>query len=144
MLCNKRIDLSTAGVQFLYTRKPVYAVKCPIEFTQVILLAVFYLHGSYVFTAAKLIAPVMDKKDWEAGFDWVVETIKLDHEFLASKMEIEKALHYLKTKEFDKVIGHVPRLFYRHSPCCNVVTSLTLSSYLPTDSPGIRRCWNLG
>lgn len=60
---------------------------------------------SYVFTAAKLIAPVMDKKDWESGYDWVVETIKLDHEYLASKMEIEKALHYLKTKEFDKVIG---------------------------------------
>lgn len=63
---------------------------------------------SYVFTAAKLIAPVMDKKDWESGYDWVVETIKLDHEYLASKMEIEKALHYLKTKEFDKVIGHIP------------------------------------
>lgn len=47
----------------------------------------------------------MDKKDWETGYDWVVETIKLDHEYLASKMEIEKALHYLKTKEFDKVIG---------------------------------------
>ena len=45
----------------------------------------------------------MDKKDWEAGYDWVVETIKLDHEYLASKMEVEKALHYLKTKEFDKV-----------------------------------------
>lgn len=60
---------------------------------------------SYVFTAAKLIAPVMDKKDWESGYDWVVETIKLDHEYLASKMEIEKALHYLKTKEFDKVIS---------------------------------------
>lgn len=45
----------------------------------------------------------MDKKDWEAGYEWVVETIKLDHEYLASKMEIEKALHYLRTKEFDKV-----------------------------------------
>ncbi|CAM9656365.1 unnamed protein product [Laminaria digitata] len=61
----------------------------------------------YVFTAAKLIAPVMDKKDWEAGYDWVVETIKLDHEYLASKMEVEKALHYLKTKEFDKAIEHL-------------------------------------
>lgn len=63
---------------------------------------------SYVFTAAKLIAPVMDKKDWESGYDWVVETIKLDHEYLASKMEVEKALHYLKTKEFDKVTGDIP------------------------------------
>ncbi|CAM9126724.1 unnamed protein product [Ectocarpus fasciculatus] len=61
----------------------------------------------YVFTAAKLIAPVMDKKDWESGYDWVVETIKLDHEYLASKMEVEKALHYLKTKEFDKAIEHL-------------------------------------
>lgn len=45
----------------------------------------------------------MDDKDWEAGFDWVVETIKLDHEFLASKMEIEKALYHLKIREFEKV-----------------------------------------
>lgn len=65
-----------------------------------------------MFTAAKLIAPVMDKKDWEAGYDWVVETIKLDHKYLASKMEIEKALHYLKTKEFDKV-----RSCTRFTPC---------------------------
>lgn len=50
----------------------------------------------------------MDKKDWEAGFDWVVETIKLEHEFLASKMEIEKALHYLKTRQFDKVQHTIP------------------------------------
>ena len=50
----------------------------------------------------------MDKKDWESGYDWVVETIKLDHEYLASKMEIEKALHYLKTKEFDKVTSIIP------------------------------------
>lgn len=62
----------------------------------------------YVFTAAKLVAPVMDKKDWESGYDWVVETIKMDHECLASKMEVEKALHYLKTKEFDKVSVYVP------------------------------------
>ncbi|CAM9116263.1 unnamed protein product [Hapterophycus canaliculatus] len=61
----------------------------------------------YVFTAAKLIAPVMDKKDWESGYDWVVEIIKMDHEYLASKMEVEKALHYLKTKEFDKAIEHL-------------------------------------
>lgn len=50
----------------------------------------------------------MDKKDWESGYDWVVETIKMDHEYLASKMEVEKALHYLKTKEFDKVCVNIP------------------------------------
>ncbi|CAM9133796.1 unnamed protein product [Discosporangium mesarthrocarpum] len=61
----------------------------------------------YVLTAAKLIAPVLDKKDWEAGYDWVVETMKLDHEHLASQMEIEKALQYLKNKDFEKAIEHL-------------------------------------
>lgn len=49
---------------------------------------------------------MVEKKDWEAGYDWVVEILKLDHEYLASKMEIEKALYSLKTKEFDKVTVH--------------------------------------
>lgn len=78
---------------------------------------------SYVFTAAKLIAPVMDKKDWEAGYDWVVETIKLDHEYLASKMEIEKALHYLKTKEFDKVFGVRTEMTQTVGPKCEPHTN---------------------
>lgn len=87
------------------------AVKLSSTLTDVTAFASFvtfpvcYPCRSYVFTAAKLIAPVMDKKEWEVGFDWVIETIRLDHEYLASKMEIEKALHYLKTKEFDKVTG---------------------------------------
>ncbi|CAM9106211.1 unnamed protein product, partial [Choristocarpus tenellus] len=61
----------------------------------------------YVLTAAKLIAPVLDKRDWEAGYDWVVDTMKVDHEHLASQMEIEKALQYLKSKDFDKAIEHL-------------------------------------
>lgn len=51
---------------------------------------------------------MIDKKDWEAGYDWVVEILKLDHEYLASKMEIEKALYSLKMKHFDKVGLHTP------------------------------------
>lgn len=82
----------------------------------------------------------MDKKDWEAGFDWVVETIKLDHEFLASKMEIEKALHYLKTKEFDKVIRHVPSLFFKRSPYCYVEILEIFALFMSTDSVAIRWC----
>ncbi len=33
---------------------------------------------------------VLDKKDWNAGFKWVIDTLKTEHEHLASEMEIER------------------------------------------------------
>jgi intraflagellar transport protein 88 len=52
-------------------------------------------------------APILDSRDWEVGFDWVVDTLKADHEHLASQMEIEKALQYLKDKQYDKAIEYL-------------------------------------
>jgi intraflagellar transport protein 88 len=44
---------------------------------------------NYIVTAARLIAPGLDKQNWVEGFKWVVETLKIDHEKMASMMEIE-------------------------------------------------------
>ena len=40
----------------------------------------------YMLTAAKLCAPALDKKDWITGYNWVIDTLKQDHESIASEM----------------------------------------------------------
>ena len=62
-------------------------------------------HG-IILTLAKLIAPKLED-DWVAGYDWVIAELRQshgEHEILASQMEIEKALHYMRNKEFEKAI----------------------------------------
>ncbi len=58
----------------------------------------------FITLAAKLIAPTLDSKDWVAGFDWVIETLRQDHDLIASEMMISKALTYLRNKSFEKAI----------------------------------------
>merc|ERR1719230_2531876 len=58
----------------------------------------------YILTAARLIAPTVDRRDWSAGFKWVIDALKVDHEEIASEMEIEKALMHLRSKQFDMAI----------------------------------------
>lgn len=31
----------------------------------------------------------LDKKDWNVGFKWVVDTLKVEHEHIASQLEVE-------------------------------------------------------
>jgi len=60
---------------------------------------------SAILSAARLIAPILNRKTWVAGFDWVVETLKESvHPQLASEVEIFKAIEYLKRKQFDLAI----------------------------------------
>jgi intraflagellar transport protein 88 len=40
----------------------------------------------YILTAAKLCAPALDKKDWLAGYNWVIDAMKINHEPIASEM----------------------------------------------------------
>ncbi|TMW56883.1 hypothetical protein Poli38472_002808 [Pythium oligandrum] len=59
----------------------------------------------YILIAAKLCAPALDKKDWLAGYNWVIDALKQEsQESLASEMEICKAHCFLKQKEFEKAI----------------------------------------
>ena len=58
-----------------------------------------------VTAGARLIAPVLDPRDWRIGFDWVIEDLK-NYEIkepssrLASELEMCKALNYLKYKKY--------------------------------------------
>jgi intraflagellar transport protein 88 len=59
----------------------------------------------FILIAAKLCAPVLDKKDWLVGFNWIIETLKQEnHENIASEMEICKAHQFLKQKNFEQAI----------------------------------------
>ena len=56
-----------------------------------------------ILTGAKLIAPYIDR-EWVAGYEWVIESLKQDYAVIASEMEIKKAVTYLRMKQFDKAI----------------------------------------
>ncbi len=59
----------------------------------------------YILVAAKLCAPALDKKDWLAGYNWIIDALKQENnESLASEMEICKAHCFLKQKDFEKAI----------------------------------------
>ncbi|OQR98053.1 Intraflagellar Transport Protein 88 [Achlya hypogyna] len=80
----------------------------------------------YILTAAKLCAPALDKKDWLTGYNWVIDAMKQDHEPIASEMEICKALHFLKNKEFDKAI-EVLKAFEKKDPALKAMAATNLS-----------------
>jgi len=58
-----------------------------------------------VLTAAKVIAPAIENS-FAKGFDWCIEQVKMSqrHE-LANDLEIQKALMYLKERDFDQAIS---------------------------------------
>jgi len=60
--------------------------------------------NQYILTAARLIAPAIDEKDWAAGYKWAIDELKIEHEQMASEVEVEMAIQYLKKKEFEKAI----------------------------------------
>lgn len=55
-------------------------------------------------TAARLIAPVLEVRSWEAGFDWVVDQLRHDHPQIASEVLVVKALEHLNKRQFDSAI----------------------------------------
>ena len=42
--------------------------------------------------------------DHPQGYRWAIDTLKPDHESVASELEMEMALRYLKSKNFEKAI----------------------------------------
>ncbi|XP_061428942.1 LOW QUALITY PROTEIN: intraflagellar transport protein 88 homolog [Lethenteron reissneri] len=58
----------------------------------------------FIMTAAKLIAPAIEET-FVAGYDWCVETVKASQYVeLANDLEINKAIMYLKLKDFDQAV----------------------------------------
>jgi intraflagellar transport protein 88 len=81
----------------------------------------------YMLVAAKLCAPALDKKDWLAGFTWVIDALKQEgHEHLASEMEICKAHWFLRQKQFDEAI-EVLKAFEKKDPVHRAMAATNLS-----------------
>ena len=60
--------------------------------------------GKYLSAASKLLAPVIET-DIVSGFNWVVDVLRAQtHPELASELEIAKALHFMRAKQFHKAI----------------------------------------
>ena len=58
-----------------------------------------------LLAAARLIAPVVDEDgDWEAGYKWLVQQLRNDHELVASKLEIDLSMQYMQKRKFDVAI----------------------------------------
>lgn len=57
-----------------------------------------------VGNAAKLIAPVIEPRDWVQGYDWVIEQLKSRHSTVCSELQICKALEYMAHRQFDRAI----------------------------------------
>ncbi|XP_061774237.1 intraflagellar transport protein 88 homolog [Nerophis ophidion] len=59
----------------------------------------------YVMTAAKLIAPAIEAS-FAAGYDWCVEMVKSSQYMeLANDLEINKAITYLRQKDFNQAVS---------------------------------------
>ncbi|KAM5335166.1 intraflagellar transport protein 88 homolog isoform 4-T4 [Glossophaga mutica] len=58
----------------------------------------------YIMTAAKLIAPVIETS-FAVGYDWCVEVVKASQYIeLANDLEINKAITYLRQKDFNQAV----------------------------------------
>ncbi|XP_019380627.1 PREDICTED: intraflagellar transport protein 88 homolog [Gavialis gangeticus] len=58
----------------------------------------------YIMTAAKLIAPAIETS-FAVGYDWCVEVVKASHYVeLANDLEINKAIMYLRQKDFNQAV----------------------------------------
>ncbi|XP_049557214.1 intraflagellar transport protein 88 homolog isoform X7 [Orcinus orca] len=62
----------------------------------------------YIMTAAKLIAPVIETS-FAVGYDWCVEVVKASQYVeLANDLEINKAIMYLRQKDFNQSYRYFP------------------------------------
>jgi len=80
----------------------------------------------FIVNAANLIAPVVEKTP-AAGFDWLIDALN-HHGFprIASELEIAKASHFLKYKEFDQAIS-VLKKFEKKEPSLMACAATNLS-----------------
>uniref|UniRef100_A0A8D1UEJ6 Intraflagellar transport protein 88 homolog n=1 Tax=Sus scrofa TaxID=9823 RepID=A0A8D1UEJ6_PIG len=77
----------------------------------------------YIMTAAKLIAPVIETS-FAVGYDWCVEVVKASpYVELANDLEINKAVTYLKQKDFHQVREKM----FRWKVVCQLVKAVLFS-----------------
>jgi intraflagellar transport protein 88 len=98
----------------------------------------------FVLTAAKLIAPYIDRNEWVAGFDWLIDGLRGDHATLASEMEIAKGIAYLRRKQFDKAIDVLKGFEKRdHALRAQASTNLSFLYFLEGDFQSADKYANL-
>lgn len=90
-----------------------------------------------ILTAARLIAPTLGKSGWEEGFDWIIDHLKKQRqEELAGEIEMEKALEYLKKRDFDTAVKAL-REFHRKDLAQGIkaraATNLSFLYFLESD-----------
>jgi intraflagellar transport protein 88 len=80
-----------------------------------------------ILTAARLIAPIIEENDdWVSGYKWVMETLRVDHEATASKLEIDLAMAYMQKRRFEDAID-VLKGFERKEPSLRAMAATNLS-----------------
>eukprot|EP00746_Dinoflagellata_sp_MGD_P165498 gnl/MRDRNA2_/MRDRNA2_94806_c0_seq1.p1 gnl/MRDRNA2_/MRDRNA2_94806_c0~~gnl/MRDRNA2_/MRDRNA2_94806_c0_seq1.p1 ORF type:complete len:835 (+),score=212.77 gnl/MRDRNA2_/MRDRNA2_94806_c0_seq1:95-2599(+) len=82
--------------------------------------------AKYILNAANLIAPVIEKTP-AVGYDWLIESLNAyGFPRVASEIELAKASHYLRHKEFDKAITTLKK-FEKKEPSLLACASTNLS-----------------
>lgn len=81
-----------------------------------------------ILSAARLIAPVLDKITWSNGYEWICEQLSIKkYPNIASYMKIEQALQHLsKHQEMDKAIT-ILKSFERKDPHLKAIAATNLS-----------------
>ncbi|KAK1340689.1 hypothetical protein QTO34_017080 [Cnephaeus nilssonii] len=88
----------------------------------------------YIMTAAKLIAPVIETS-FAVGYDWCVEVVKASQYVeLANDLEINKAITYLRQKDFNQAIETLKMFEKKDSRVKSAAaTNLSFLYYLEND-----------
>jgi len=87
----------------------------------------YEVNNERLLTAARLIAPVIDDKgDMEKGYKWIMEQLRTDHEKVASKLEIDLSMAYMKQRKFDEAV-EVLKAFERKDPALRAMAGTNLS-----------------
>ena len=85
---------------------------------------------NHILTAAKLISPMIEDS-FSAGYNWCVDTIKMSaqHSQLANDLEINKAVMFLRQKDFGSAIDTL-KAFERQEGTKIASTASTNLSFL--------------
>ncbi|XP_059984612.1 intraflagellar transport protein 88 homolog isoform X3 [Lagenorhynchus albirostris] len=88
----------------------------------------------YIMTAAKLIAPVIETS-FAVGYDWCVEVVKASQYVeLANDLEINKAIMYLRQKDFNQAVETLKMFEKKDSSVKSAAaTNLSLLYYLENE-----------
>ena len=86
------------------------------------------LHQERLLTSARLTAPLVEDTEerWVEGYRWVMDQLRQDHEAVASKLEIDVAMTYMKKRQFDEAL-EVLKAFERKDQALRAVAASNLS-----------------